>query len=292
MDIQIMGINDRCEYIPKWINEIGKSYLLLTELPITNDTARSVFSLLNSREEKYFSSENKFIERVNNYFDGKFGFKVNPMILDLIYRTKDNYVLCHPIGCIDEFNYENKEVDNILRFNRSVAITNNVLKVLKNHQETIDSKILEINGIFEKLSNNEYLRSAYARGNKIKFLEQMLEYYFLYSCPKMKESKPDISKKVLEEMINVSFDYSKDEKVYINPLTFAKSYYKIKGLINPQKVNILVGEPHRLFLEHFLMQKFPEVSSTSRTLDFLKTDENTPNIINDIRISEQERLIH
>jgi hypothetical protein len=292
MNIQITGMNDRCETAPKWINEIGKSYLLLTELPLTQDTAISVFSLLNNRAEKYFSAESSFTEYVNNYFNDNFGFKVNPMILDLIYRAKDSYIFCYPIGCIDKFNYENKEVDNLLRFNRSVAITNNALMVLKDYQKTIDSKILKINSTFEKLGNDEYLRSAYARGNKIKFLEQMLEYYFLYSCPEIKETKIGISKEVLEEMINVSFNYAKDEKVYINPLTFAKSYYKIKGSINPQKVNILVGEPHRIFLEHFLRQKFPQVSSTSRTLDFLKTDENTPNIINDIRISEQERLIH
>jgi hypothetical protein len=292
MKIQITGINDRCENVPNWIQDINKNYLLLTELPITQSNATSVFSLLNKRNESYFSTKNQFTEYVNNYFNNNLGFKVNSMILNLIYQIKDKYVFCYPIGCIDEFKYKNNEVDNLIRFNRSVAITNNTLQILNDYQKTINLRILKMDELFNKLSQLDYLKSIYTQGNKINFLEEVLTYYFLYSGSESKNLKPSISKDVLEEMINVSFNYTKDEKVYINPLTFNKIYYKLKDSFNPERVNIIVGEPHRLFLEYFLSQKFPDVSSTSKTLNFLKTTKKTKYVIDDIKIVKKNNLIH
>jgi hypothetical protein len=292
MKIQITGINDRCENVPNWIQDINKNYLLLTELPITQSNATSVFSLLNKRNESYFSTKNQFTEYVNNYFNNNLGFKVNSMILNLIYQIKDKYVFCYPIGCIDEFKYKNNEVDNLIRFNRSVAITNNTLQILNDYQKTINLRILKMDELFNKLSQLDYLKSIYTQGNKINFLKEVLTYYFLYSGSESKNLKPSISKDVLEEMINVSFNYTKDEKVYINPLTFNKIYYKLKDSFNPERVNIIVGEPHRLFLEYFLSQKFPDVSSTSKTLNFLKTTKKTKYVIDDIKIVKKNNLIH
>lgn len=218
MKIQITGINDRCVDVPLWVQDIDKNYLLLTELPITQDNAHSVFSLLNNRTEKYFSTETQFTKYVNNYFNLNLGFRVNPMVLNLIYKIKDKYVYCYPIGCIDEFKYKNNRVDNLLRFNRSVAITNNTIQILKNYQKNINSKVMKMDELFKKLSKLDYLKTIYTQGNKINFLEEVLTYYFLYSGTEVQETKPSISQEVLEELINVSFEYTKEEKVYINPL--------------------------------------------------------------------------
>ncbi|MFA5333671.1 MAG: hypothetical protein WC376_04195 [Candidatus Nanoarchaeia archaeon] len=291
MKIHINGINDRCENVPLWIQNLGKSSYLLIELPVKKDTNNLIYNILNNRYEDYFSTENQFTEYVNNYFNTNLGFRVNPMILKMIYKIKDNYVYCLPIGCIDEFSYKNGEVDDLVRFNRSVAITNNALKILRDYQGTIDFRVIKMDELFKKLSKIKYLKKIYSQGNKLKFLEEVLTYYFLYSGSELQQTKPSISKEVLEDMINVSFEYTKDEKLYINPLTFNKTYYKVKESFNPEIVTIIVGEPHRLFLEYFLRQAFPEVSSVSKTLDFLKTNENTIYVNQDIKVAEKEKLI-
>ncbi|MFA5303640.1 MAG: hypothetical protein WC393_03835 [Candidatus Nanoarchaeia archaeon] len=291
MKIQINGINDRCENVPLWIQNLGKSSYLLIELPVKKDTNNLIYNILNNRHEDYFSTENQFTQYVNNYFNTNLGFRVNPMILKMIYKIKDRYVYCLPIGCIDKFSYKNREVEDLVRFNRSVAITNNALEILREYQGTIDSRVIKMDELFRKLSKIEYLKKIYSQGNKLKFLEEVLAYYFLYSGSELQQTKPSISKEVLEDMINVSFEYTKDEKLYINPLTFNKTYYKVKESFNPETVNIIVGEPHRLFLEHFLKKAFPEVSSVSKTLDFLKTNENTVYVNQDIRVAEKENLI-
>jgi hypothetical protein len=290
MNIEITGINDRQISLPDWCNDVPKTYLLLKEFPMTQETASSIFSLINNRKAPYYSTRAGFSEYVNNYFNSAFGFKVNSMIIDLVYEMKDKYVYCYPIGCIDQPGSENT-INDMKRFNRSVAITNNCLGILKDYQKTIDLRIMDMDALFEKLGQSQELKKIYVQGSKLKFLKEVMNYFFLYSGVLLEKPNCKVSKEVLEDMINVSFDCSGNDKVYINPLTYSKIYYEAKNSFSPENVGIYVGEPHRVFLEYYLSKHFPQVSSVSKTLDFMQTSIDTPYVKKDIELAETMGLI-
>jgi len=290
MNIDINGINDRQMSVPRWVYSTPKYYMIGKEFPVTQETAASVFRLLNDRAAPYYSTCASFTNHVNDYFNSTFGFKVNPMILDMIYEMKDKYVYCYPIGCIE--NAENEKLStDMRRFSRSVAITNNCLQLLKDYQNTIELRMQNVDELLQKLANSEELKKIYVQGSKLKFLEEILNYFFLYSGVLMEQSNHKVSKQVLEDMINVTFDYIGAEKVYINPLTYSKIYYKAKNSFNPENVGIYVGEPHRVFVNHFITKHFPQVSTSSKTLDFMQTSIETYYVKTDIENAEKLGLV-
>jgi hypothetical protein len=69
----------------------------------------------------------------------------------------------------------------------------------------------------------------------------------------------------------------------INPLESITTNFEIK---------VLTGEPHRLFIKHFLEKKGFNIKSISYTLDYLKTNKETQYVLTDILKAEHEKIIH
>jgi len=288
LKIHIYGINDRAAILPEWIDEIPKTHFQLQEIPTNIEKNESLSRLLNNRSADYFKTQDLFVETVNNYLKKELGVYVNDMILEVAYATKEKYDLCYSIGCLNHFNYTNPELENIVRFNRSVQITKNVLSVLRDYDNILKDRQVSDTLKYDNIDFVK-LEQEYRQGKKMKVINGLIQDFLLYSGD-LGDIKPKIAMEALEETLPITYSVEKN-KVYVNPGTFRKVFSKAKKEFNLDEIVVLVGEPHRIFLEYFLKKEFGDVSSTPKTLDFLETNNETKWVKDEISLAEKEKFI-
>ncbi|MDD2678302.1 MAG: hypothetical protein PHT91_00155 [Candidatus Nanoarchaeia archaeon] len=291
LEIHIFGINDRALTLPEWIDDMPLTHYQLQEIPATDEKIPKLLTVLNNRKADYFRDEESFVETVNDCLKKEVGTYVNPLLLRVAYKTLNKYDFCFPIGCLDEFDYKNPLLENILRFNRSVKITNNALNVLRNYNDILAKETeLDENKYYE-FENIEKLKKEFLTGKKMRTMGELIRDVMLYSGLEKNELSPKLAMEIIEGMIPASFSFQ-EEKVYLNPGTFRKVFSKTKKEFSPYEIVILVGEPHRIFLEHFLKKEHENVSSTPKTLDFLETNKEMKWVCEEIRVAEAENHIN
>jgi hypothetical protein len=192
-EFEVIGIIDARPAVPELIQYIGKADIYTIEFFLDNPKFNQVFSLLNNRVAEYYKSEQDFVTEINTYLKKEIKMEINPAIPKILYRTKENYKIAYPIGCL--LNHETPVREE--RYKRSCVMTNQLFELAK------------------KIENNEF---------------------------------------------NL-----KNESV---------------------KVKVIVGEPHRLFINYFLIKKGFATRTYSLAQE-LKTTDETSFVLSDILLAEQ-----
>jgi hypothetical protein len=111
--VTIHGFNDVTPFLQDFFYEIkDESFIGMWEVPGFNDTR--IIDYLNNA--KSYSSKEYFIDNLYELYD----YKINKAVLESIHVLKDKFWLALPIGCSAN-----------TRFDRSIAITKNVLFYMK-----------------------------------------------------------------------------------------------------------------------------------------------------------------
>lgn len=267
MDINIIGFNDCSTHVPNFFKTIKDSdvsiYLAMYELPKGNNQTRAsdfsnaqLFSYFNNKAN--YKNEKIFINKTNSLLEEVLGSeqaRVNDSVLKSVYLLKDNFEFLYPVGSLKSSRYE-----------RSVDITNNIIEVL--------NPLLKSKAEYSKnVSLN--LRDSYKQGNKVRIIETLLSSLEDLDSPKNAMNS-------LIDKYDLTFKHCESEDVvYVNPHTFRNVFNKVKKEGFNEQVYIFVGEPHRLFIEYFLKERYESVSSACESI--FETCEETDFVIKDIQ---------
>jgi len=294
-EIKIYGFNDRAISMPEFFNEIKEyGWIGMWELPTNQEQGYKLFSTLNEKSN-YEVPKNVFVEKVNSKLEEILWSKtarVNSSVIESIYETQGKFSFCYPVGCLtncDDFiGFD--AIDNI-RYERSVKILENILDIINPIMERKETRVSILKDNYEKLKDFNGLKQEYYSNNATCFLKKIIYETMVYS-ENLEEITSDNVKKLISTILPMNFEKRVDGELYVNPAVFDSIFEEVKKEI-PSEFKIFVGEPHRIFLEEILKQKFQnsKISSESFTLENYKTTKETKYVLKDLLKAKEEGLI-
>ncbi|VVB74613.1 Uncharacterised protein [Candidatus Tiddalikarchaeum anstoanum] len=169
LKIEIIGFNTMAVKVPAFFYDIKGRFTAFYDIPFAKNSNPNidcsnipfgVYSCLNTKLS-YNLPKEEFCEKINNIIEKNTGLKINDIVLESVYVLKDNFTICVPIGCINE-----------TRFERSLAVTKNIIDSLGRRKFITDLKIFLAEpqmGFVEHFLKIKYSHAGISIVNKSQF---------------------------------------------------------------------------------------------------------------------------
>ncbi|MDD4353693.1 MAG: hypothetical protein PHN56_04510 [Candidatus Nanoarchaeia archaeon] len=269
-DLTFISSNHGSSVIPD-ISLFPECEMYCPELPNTEKISSSVFNLLNDRSSDYFKTENLFINYCNKFFKENTGKPVYEHILSHIYNmvSKCNYI--QAIGCLNIQSHKSPLIKDyessfeteskMLRFSRSVNITNNILYELDSYSKIVNFRRSEVEKKWKDLKSKSAFENELKNSTKLNFFTNRILEILDYSGLPEYNMKPKIINNIFSQLFPVSLSYVPDNSLcYINPHTLKHAFEMAKHNFYDRRIDsvvIEIGDTHELFVKYFVSQKYP-----------------------------------